>query len=170
MSHHVFADTADKASLSIYINSADDVLKAILYSTHDMLMLLCTALHHGWHATPRAASGPGRVLHRAYDAVPRRRRSARCVGLHFVLDGAVWREWPLNHLTPRGCQSQTFGLGSPRLFTAYRLTDSLLTARLPWPSLHPNNNYNTQVRKANACWIMEPETGFVDPCGPNVVW
>ena len=106
------------------------------WAVHLMCQCWCAALHHGRHTAPRAASGPGRVLHRAHDAIPRRRCSARRAGLHFILDGTLRRERPLNRrhaaaTNHRHWDSGIVQLTPPQLFTAYRLNDVVLTARLP---------------------------------------
>lgn len=57
-------------------------------------------LHHRGRAAPGASTWPGRVLHRTNGPVHRPRFGAWCSGLHVLLHGTVWREWPLTRPCP----------------------------------------------------------------------
>lgn len=58
-----------------------------------------TELHFSRRAAPRAASGPGGVLHSPHGPLHRPRRRARSPRLHVVLYRSVRRERPLNTLS-----------------------------------------------------------------------
>lgn len=61
-----------------------------------LTVLIClTAIHHSSDPEARTACRPSWVLHPAHGTILRPGCSAWSAGLHVLLHGPLWREWPL---------------------------------------------------------------------------